>query len=165
MYGTTQERVKRAAESFVSPLQIRTLAVTARKAYGIQYKLGLTDDDFDTWRRGVIWDACSKKSFKLLGQTDYELALNAFNCYINGNRRVDSETLRLDGEKKRARYVLDCSLRKFDDERVFGPNKGNAFAYAETIARMQYRHTLNECEAKELYQILFTVKARAKVKK
>ena len=70
------DRTDRAIEAQgagpLTPLQIRTLAVEARRAWHVQREMGLAEEDFDTWRHGAVQDvAPAARGLRDLTQRDF----------------------------------------------------------------------------------------------
>ena len=161
-HGNTAERaVEARAAAPVSPRQVRMLAVQARQAFEMQNMLDMIDygSDFDTWRRGVLWDCVQKTSFKRLGQREWEVAIEAFRALAGGQSRP-SRIVAEEGDRRRAVHGFQADCRKYDSEAVFGA-PGGAERYAAKIAFDTFGRDFAHLAAAEIEKVRFTLRSRA----
>lgn len=164
--------VQGAAAARISARQVRELILTANRAWREQCRLGLTEDSFDTWRRGVLWDTVQQSSFRAMGQREFGLALGAFArlegaAEASGGRgRAKAAAARREasgeGDRRRAEWCLRRECGRLDG--VFG-GEGRALAYAEGLLGRVHRTSLADATAKQVWQALFTLRSRAAAKR
>jgi len=155
-----------AAGARVSGDEVRRLILAANRAWREQRRLGLTEDGFDAWRRGALWDAVRRDSFRALGQREFGAALGHFEKLAGDdgswqgrfNRRVAGREAGGEGDRGRAEWKLRRECERLDA--VFG-GAGSALAYAEALLRQIHRTSLCDAEAKQIWQTLFTLRNRA----
>lgn len=168
-----------AAAAPATAAQVRRLVLVARSAWRTQRDLGLTDDGFDRWRGGVLWDACSEASFRALGQRGYGRAMAAFlrlgggavrtaagsrpaGAWGRANEAAAARESGPDGDRRRAEFKLREACRAAAG--AFGSEAG-ALAYARGLLRaIHKRQDGREFEgatARQLWQTMFTVRSRA----
>lgn len=163
--GAAARAVEAAAAAPVTARQVRTLAVQARKAFDMQNRLDMIDygADFDTWRKGVLWDCCQKTSFKALGQREWEVASAAFRALAGGKSRpsrVEAE----EGDRRRAMHGFRADCREFDSAALFGA-PGGAERFAERIASDVFGRGIARLDAGEITKVCFTLRSRARTRR
>lgn len=143
--------------------QVRDLILSAQKAYHVQQKLGLADEAFDIWRKAALHDAVGKGSFRAVTQREYGKCL-AYFVVLAGkkpeSRRAAVKPPAAD-EAARARWSLDNECQR--QAEAFGSYEG-ARVYAETLLGRIHRTTVTGATAKQLWQVMFTVRNRARAK-
>jgi hypothetical protein len=162
--------VEGAAAARVTAGEVRTLILTAQGAWRRQRELGLTDDAFEVWRKGVLWDAVRKASFRSLGQREYGVALAAFlrlgGKALPARAAVARRETGPEGDRRRAEWKLRRECEAWED--VFGSASG-ALDYACSVIRDIHKlpqgRELSDATAKQIWQALFTLRNRGGVKR
>lgn len=172
--------IRGAANAQIDKAQVRRLILAASSAFRVQAELGLADGDFDTWRRGVLWDLCGKASFRALGQREFGRALAEFmrlggsgvsrggaetrGGWNGKNAEIARNETSAEGDRRRAAYKLGEACREFAE--AFG-GEGQARAYASGLMTGIHRQTVETASAKQLWAVYFTLRSRgaAKLKK
>ena len=157
--------VEAAASAPVSARQVQALAVQARKAFDVQGVLGNIGygEDFDVWRKGVLWDCCQKTSFKALGQREWEVASAAFRALAGGEARP-SRAVAGEGDRRRAVWGFRADCRAFDAEALFGA-PGGAEKYAEEIASDVFGRGIARLDTAEITKVRFSLRSRASARR
>lgn len=167
-----------AAASQVTAAEVRRLILVASSAHKVQTSLGLADQDFDTWRKGILWEAVHKASFRTLGQRDYGLAIAAFlklggtevrtasgsrpsGKWGAANARIAARETSAEGDRRRAEYKLRETCR--DCAEAFGGEE-QARAFARTLMAKIHKTTVADANARQIWAVLFTVRSRAAAK-
>jgi hypothetical protein len=152
-----------AAAARVTAGEVRALILTAQGAWRRQRELGLTEDGFDAWRRGALWDAVRKASFRALGQREYGVALAAFQRLGGAAPRaaagIGARETGPEGDRRRAEHALRQACAAAAD--AFGGDAGQALAYARVLLRQIHRAELASATAKQIWQVVFTLRSRA----
>ena len=147
----------------LTKVQVRDLILAAQSAYHVQQKAGLADEPFEIWRRAALHDAAGKGSFRALTQREYGKALAYFQILAGRKpnvRRAAAKPPAAD-EADRARWSLDNECRRTAD--TFGSYEG-ARTYAEALLGRIHRTTMTGATAKQLWQVFFTLRNRARAK-
>lgn len=164
-----------AASAAATPAEVRRLILAAQSAWRAQRDLGLTDDGFDAWRKGVLWDTVGQASFRALGQRDFGLAMGAFlrlggkavrtaagsrpaGAWGRANEAIARRESGPEGDRRRAEWKLREACREAAD--TFGGESG-ALAYAESLLRHIHKTSLADATARQIWQTLFTLRSRA----
>lgn len=143
--------------------QVRDLILTAQTAWRVQRKLGLADEPFDAWRKAALHDACGRQSFRDVRQREYGHVLHTLLTLAGRkptSRPAAVKAPRVD-EATRARWALDQECIK--QAEAFGSYPG-AKAYADALLAKIHRATLSSATAKQLWQVLFTLRNRARAR-
>lgn len=127
------------------------LCILAREAFALQF----TDADFTDWRREEQFKAVGKLSLRDCTQADY--------------KRLEARFLRLGGEEGDA---MRAETRAGTEDKRLAFYKleeactgaGLAMSYAAAICRNQFKCGLNEATAKQLWNLMFTIRNRRKSK-
>lgn len=166
--------IRGAAAAQVDKRQTRRLALAARSAYAEQTRLGLADGTFDEWRRGVLWDAVRRASFRTLGQAEFGKALAAFlalagrdapsarGAWGRTNAAIARRETSPEGDRARALFKLREACAEAAD--VFG-GEPQALCYAAELLRRIHWTDMERATAKQLWQTFFTVRNRAAAKR
>jgi len=179
MADRAEAAVRGAAGAPVTAAEVRRLVLAASSAWRTQRDLGLTEDGFDVWRKGALWDAVGKASFRALGQREFGLALEAFlklggkavrtaagsrpaGKWGRTNEAIAAREAGPEGDRRRAEWKLREECREAGG--AFG-GEGGALAYAEGLLARIHRTTLAAATARQVWQALFTLRARAAKKR
>ncbi|HPS07308.1 MAG TPA: hypothetical protein PLG22_07235 [Kiritimatiellia bacterium] len=177
--------IRGAANAQIDKTQVRRLILAAASAFRVQAELGLADGDFDTWRRGVLWDLCGKASFRALGQREFGRALAEFmrlggsagsrggagarRGWNGKNAAIASNETGPEGDRRRAEWKLREACREFAE--AFG-GEARAEIYADNLLRRIHGVRADpspfpNATAKQLWSVYFTLRSRgaAKLKK
>jgi len=141
--------------------QKKRLILAARNAYETQHYLGLTDDPFDVWRKGALWDAVQVGSFREVRQRQYNAALKHFLALAG--RRAAAERVRKPDDDKKVRAMWALNKETAALAGAFG-GSGGATLYAATLFKRIHRTTPELATAKQVWSVLFTMRNRAKKK-
>lgn len=159
--------VEGSARAMISSEEVRRLVLAANRAWREQRRLGLTEQGFDAWRRGALWDAVRRDSFRSLGQREFGAALGHFERLAGGdpdtwdgrfNRGVAEREASGDGDRRRAEFVLRRECRQYDP--LFG-GQGCATAYAVRLLEKIHRTSLPRATSRQIWQTVFTLRSRA----
>lgn len=106
---------------------------------------------FEAWRRDEQIKAGGPRSLRAATQAHYGRLMAHFQA-LAGYAAAAARTRARDADNDRriARYKLDQELRRH----------GLPAAYAGAICRTQYKCTLDEASAKQLWRLVFTVRSR-----
>lgn len=141
----------------LTPLQIRTLAVEARRAFEVQRKLGLAPEDFDTWRHAAIQDAApGKRGLRDLAQRDFA-AVRSWLRELTDGQRPGNERPGEDDDARRARWSLRRTMEA--RERIFG-GKEAAEAYVRSLFERIHKTTPEAATARQIWMVNFTLRNR-----
>lgn len=143
--------------------QVRDLILTAQTAWRVQQKLGLADEPFDAWRKAALHDACGRQSFRDVRQSEYGHVLHTLLTLAGrkpASRPAAVKPPRVD-EATRARWALDQECIR--QAEAFGSYPG-AKAYADSLLSRIHKATLSSATAKQLWQVLFTLRSRARAR-
>lgn len=177
--------IRGAANAQIDKRQVRRLILASSAAFRVQAELGLADGDFDTWRRGVLWDLCGKASFRALGQREFGRALDEFlrlggkevsrggagarRGWNGKNAAIASNETGPEGDRRRAEWKLREACREFAE--AFG-GEARAEIYADNLLRRIHGVRADpspfpNASAKQLWAVYFTLRSRgaAKLKK
>lgn len=146
----------------LSHLQKREVAIAARAAYEawpereafecINSELSRSAC-FEAWRKAEQAKAVGIHSLCAMTQAHYGRVLAHFQKLAGHEAAAQRTTVRdADNERRIARYKLAEALRE----------RGLAEAYAAAICRTQFRCTLDEASAKQVWKLVFTVRSRRK---
>jgi hypothetical protein len=151
------------AGGVVSKRQVRDLILTALKAYGNQQRAGMADEPFDVWRKAALHDACGRQSFRAVTQGEYGDVLGYFLQLqgVSARARKAAQQSKAADEAERARYALRRECESLAD--AFGSAAG-AEAYADALLERIHKTDIEEASAKQLWQVVFTMRNRAKGK-
>lgn len=160
MHPTPEDRaIEAQGAGPLTPLQIRTLAVEARRAWEVQRRLGLAPEDFDAWRHAAVQDAApGRRGLRDLTQADFVHVRDWLKELAGGARPVAKDG---DDDARRARWRLRRTLDAL--AWAFG-GKEEARRYADALFRDIHRTTFEEATARQVWQVVFTVKNRADAK-
>lgn len=157
--------IEGAAGARVSAAQVRRLILTAQRAWREQCRLGLTDEPFEGWRHGALYDAVRRVSFRAVGQREWGVAMGHFEQLAGEDTRagwfnagVARREASGDGDRGRAEWKLRQECAEHDE--VFG-GEGAALDYAMALLRQIHRTSLTDATAKQIWQTLFTLRNRA----
>lgn len=146
----------------LTPLQIRTLAVEARRAWAAQRKLGLAEESFDAWRHGAVQDAApGKGGLRELTQADFAPVRAWLKELADGQRPGCLRSPAEDDDARRARWTLRREMAA--RTRVFGGPDG-VEAYVADLFRRIHGTTMEEASAKQVWQVFYTLRERANAK-
>lgn len=170
--------VRGAANAPIQAEQVRRLILVASSAHKVQLSLGLTEDGFDRWRKGVLWDLCGKASFRALGQREFGRALGEFQrlggkdspaaaarpqgAWGRKNAEIAKNETGPEGDRRRAEFKLRQECANVAD--AFG---GEAQALAYSLVLLRQIHGLPQgrelaaATARQLFATLFTLRNRA----
>jgi hypothetical protein len=135
----------------LSKLQKATLSQWAKKGYTRAKDLDLTDESESDWRGREAIAACGRRVSEATNG-DYLLLLAHFQNLSGDSGRAFSSVMRAEGDPKRqAMHKLTTELAKADLDQ----------SYAEKICLDTYKCTLAQASAKQLWQLMYTVRNRA----
>ena len=157
---TTQRTIDGAAAAPLSNEQKQRLARVARRAFDAQVAIGLADGDFDTWRHAAVWEHLHLAGLRNVTQRGYGTLMRRFlelagiPCPSRGpaSRSPDADDIR------RARHALETTLT--DQAEAFGGRDGAA-SYAYSLFVKIHKTTLDRANARQIWQVMFTIKNRA----
>lgn len=145
---------------FLNKEQVRELILAANEAYRKQKELGLTDVSFDDWRKTTLWDLVCKASFRTVNQTEFNKVLDGFYV-LSGKRTVQVHcTIKQSADEVRRaiwRLKEECKVlaESFDGEE-------GAMRYANALMEKIHKVKLSDANAKQVWQVIFTLRSRAK---
>ena len=151
------------SSQILTKAQVRDLILAAQTAWKVQRKLGLADEPFDAWRKAALHDACGRQSFRDVRQAEYGRVLRMLLELAGrkpASRPAAVKPPRVD-EATRARWALDQECIK--QAEAFGSYPG-AKAYADSLLSRIHKATLSSATAKQLWQVLFTLRSRARAR-
>ena len=161
--GKDDEAIIGQGNATLTKVQIRDLILSAQTAYHVQQHAGLADEPFDIWRKAALHDVVGKASFRLVTQREYGRCI-AYFVKLAGKkpttRRVATKSGAAD-ECSRARWAFDDECHR--QAETFGSYEG-ARAYAESLLARIHRTTPSTATAKQLWQVVFTLRNRARAK-
>jgi len=151
----------------LTALQRRRLAVAARRAYDTQAGLGLVaeGETFDAWRHARVRETTGRGGLRELAQRDYGRMMARFIELAGGSaRRGDwraaaKPAARDDADRARGALRAECAAQAG----AFG-GAAQAEAYAAALLERIHRRTWQDATARQLWQVLFTVRNRARAK-
>lgn len=125
------------------------LSILARQA-AVLHGLSLKKVDLDAWRQEESIKACGRRISEAI-QDDWANLKSAFED-LAGNPVAAFKTQLRDGDNKRrvAMHKLAEALRK----------KELPLSYAESICRPQFKCSLDEASAKQLWCLFYTINGR-----
>lgn len=161
--GKDDMAIEGAANQTLKKDQVRDLILSAQTAYHVQAKLGMADESFDVWRKAALHDAAGKASFRAVTQREYGKVLAYFVTLAGKKPETRRAAVKPQGadDADRARWSLDNECRKQSE--VFGSYEG-ARTYAEVLLGKIHKTTVTGATAKQLWQVMFTVRNRARAK-
>lgn len=162
--GADDVAIAGQGNQIISKVQVRDLILSAQTAYKVNEKLGLADEPFDVWRKAALHDACGRQSYRDVRQAEFGKTLHYFLVLAGkkpGTRRAAAKPPGAD-EAGRARWSLDKECQ--EQAETFGSYDG-ARMYAETLLQKIHKTTYDEATAKQLWQVMFTLRNRARAKK
>jgi len=136
----------------LSKEQRQGLAMLAKRAFEKSSDFRLRTSDFDTWRREQSIKAVGKRITEA-GQRDF-LRLRAHFLDLAGQSGAALNVL-LKAENEPQRIALHKLTRECSQ-------RGLPLAYPEAICKRQYRCTLAEASAQQIWRLVFTVRNRRK---
>jgi hypothetical protein len=138
-----------------SPLsneQKARICIIARDAF-MRTDLIQSADNFKEWRRQEQLEAIGKESLRECVQSEYLALLAHFQNLAGESGRAVKNIIRAAAEERAvARNKLDESLGE----------RGLRVEYAEAICKRQFKCSLDEASAKQLWTLNFTVRNRRK---
>ena len=151
------------AGGIITKEQVRDLILAATAAHKVQAKLGLAEEPFNVWRKSALHDACGRQSFRDVRQSEYGKTLKYLLLLAGKHpeQRPAAAKSRGQDEAGRARWALDGECKTLAD--AFGSENG-ARTYAETLLGRIHKTTWHGATAKQLWQVLFTMRNRGKAK-
>ena len=158
--GKDEEAIIAQGAFFLNREQVRELILAAQQAWRKQTELGLTDIPFDDWRKQTLWDLVCKSSFRTVNQTDFNKALNGFQI-LSGKRapgHLDCTKVQANDETRRAIWRLKETCKDLAEH--FGGEEG-AMRYANSLIEKIHKVKLSDANAKQVWQVVFTLKNRA----
>lgn len=162
MQGLTRDELAIAAQGafFLNREQVRELILAANAAHKKQTELGLTDVKFDDWRKQTLWDLVCKASFRTVNQTEFNKVLDGFNV-LAGKRvvQVHCTIKQAADEVRRAIWRLKEECKSLAES--FGGEEG-AMRYANSLVEKIHKVKLADANAKQVWQVIFTLRSRAK---
>lgn len=169
----SERAVEGQANCLVDSNQVRRLILQAQGAWRVQCSAGLAEESegFDVWRKGVLFDAVRKTSFRLLTQREYGKALavflqlcgrdvSRFPARTRSNSAVAERESGAEGDRRRAMHALYAECEKVAD--VFGKQ---SFWYATTLLDKIHHVGPESATAKQIWQTIFTLRNRAASKR
>jgi len=161
--NTTDRAIAGQGAFMLSTKQKRELILIAQKAYAAQQKAGLVDESFEVWRKAVCWDVVQKDSFRKLTQRDFVRVLTEFNK-LAGRKVNFGIVARSQGTDDRSRAMWKLENEVADLADAFGGLDG-AWNYVDSLLRMIHKTTRDHASAGQIWQVIFTLRKRARAKK
>jgi len=170
MASVADQAVRAQGGGLVSPLQVKAMITTARRAFAVQQKEGMVDEgvDFDAWRRANLHDvvgSAASGSFLLVTQRDYAAVIAYFGELAgeeNGEWKMENGKklggVREDDERRRALWALDRAEN--DNATAFGGVAG-ARKYADSLLWEIHQTDRQTASARQIWAVIFTIKKRA----
>jgi len=146
---------------FLTREQVKEVILAAQNAWRKQTELGLTEMPFEDWRKQTLWDLICKNSFRTVNQTEFNKALDGFYV-LSGKRQpghLHCSKMQTKDEQRRAIWRLKEECKELADS--FGGEEG-AMRYANSLVEKIHKVKLCDASAKQVWQVIFTLKARAK---
>lgn len=162
--GATERAIAAQAAYPLTAAQVRDLILAANRAWKEQRRYGLADEPFDVWRRAALHDACGRQSFRDVRQGEYGRVRSYLERLAGRKapaRRASGKPQAAD-EADRARWALERECAAQAD--AFGGLDG-AEAYADALLGCIHKTTRGLATAKQLWQVLFTLRNRAATKR
>jgi hypothetical protein len=159
-----------AAAAPVTKEEIKRLILEAQTAWRRQSELGLTEEPFEAWRHGSLYDCCRKSSFRALGQHEFGLALAYFEKLAgrepntrwgHTNHAIAQRESTGEGDLNRAMFKLREACGELAD--IFGGYE-NAMNYSHVLMHLIHKCTMRQATAKQVWQVMFTLRSRAKAR-
>jgi len=159
----TETAIRGQGARLIDARQVRELILSASKAFKRQTAVGLAEGEaFDAWRKAQLWDAVREVSFRSVTQGSFAAALNHFEMLSGGQRRADPAEA---DRERRARWRLNKLLEDPEINAKYGEANG-ARSYAEALFRKIHRTSMADADARQVWQVFFTLNGRAgKIKK
>lgn len=146
--------------------QRQRLARCARRAYDAQVAVGIVDGEtFDDWRHAVVREATGRAGLRALMQRDYGPMMARLIALAGGSpRRGDwhaagKPAARDDADRARHALRKECDAQAD----LFG-GQAHAEAYAAALLGNIHKTTWSGADARQLWQVLFTIRNRARAK-
>ena len=143
------------------------LSIAARDAFKIQENHGLTDTDFDTWRREQIHIATAQQCSGLREATNKHFRSILARFYaLAGKEKEAAELWQKTGRVKGSEQVGDTHenrelARAIIRDKIAASNGLINDSYVAAIVRNKHQgKTLHDLTAAELQQLVFTITAR-----
>jgi hypothetical protein len=133
----------------LSKAQKATLCILAREAYD---RVGIhTGDDLAEWRHAEQTAAVGKASLCDCVQDDFlPLKAHFLNLCGESGRAMNAHIRHQSEDKRVAMHKLEASCRE----------RGLEMGYPAAICRTQYKCTLDEASAPQLWRLVYTVRNR-----
>jgi len=161
--------IEGAASKPLTSAQRQKLAALSARAFAFQGKLGMWDGDADAFRHAAVQDLCGKAGVSALCQREYGPACRMF-LKLAGAKVEERPATRAgrSAAKDPARDDADRARRKLLEETfaqaaAFGGQPG-AQGYAEQLLGRIHKTDLQRATARQLWQVLFTLRNRARAK-
>jgi hypothetical protein len=150
-----------AAGAPLSNEQKRALAAAAGAAWELQVKLGLwtvADGDRDAFRHAAAFDACGVASFRAMTQRHYLIVLGYYR-ELSGRdgRRLLDRAATDDTRRALAALHRECQVQAS----AFG-GVPQAEAYAAALLRRIHCAEMHSANPRQIWQVLFTLRNRAR---
>lgn len=169
----TEKTIAAAGGGLITAAQTRRLILQAQSAWRAQCAAGLADerDGFDAWRKGSLWDAVSKSSFRAVTQREYGRALGHFlqlagrDAEAGRAARLNSAAARREasGEGDRLRALHAFNAAAEEARSAYGDT---AYWYAcSLLQKIHKAPTPDAATARQLWQTVFTLRSRAAAKR
>lgn len=171
--NNAEKLITEMAAQPVTKIQVRDMILEAQAAWRKQAELGLAEEPFDAWRHGALYDVCRKTSFREVGQHEFGAVLAHFERLAGkepntrwgrSNHAIAARECTPEGDRRRAEWLLRQEFASPLCVNAFG-DAGLAEVYARSLLFRIYRKTaFADASAKELAQITFTLRSRARAK-
>ena len=145
-----------SARNPLSNTQKAKLAILARKAARAMHLTFVNDTQYQMWRHEQQTKACGKHSLTLCSQDDFNPLVAHFLDLAGESGEAMNRLLKHGVEEKEVAFH---KLTEACDQ------AGLPMAYAATVSRNKFKVGLNDCTAKQLWQLVFTIKRRSGAKK
>ena len=143
--------------------QKKRLILVAQDAWSEQKRVGMCDDTFEVFRRGALFDVCSKTSFRSVMQGEYLDAINYFRKLAG--KQVEPKQVKrastAEDERRRALYSLKKECENLADR--YG-GAGGAAVYADALFQGIHKCGQDKASAKQIWNVIFTLRNRNKTK-
>lgn len=170
----TQRCIDGAAGGLLTSAQRQRLAMLAGRAYDAQIRLGLYTGTPDGFRHAAVFEHFGKSGVRALTQADYRYAVRMF-LEMAGNAEFERRTSEVgnplcaprsdfrvpSSDQSRARDALRMECGR--QAEAFGGEDG-AHAYAVALLRRIHKTDLVGANARQLWQVFFTIRNRSRSK-
>jgi hypothetical protein len=153
-FRRSRNRYPGAAGGLLDNMQKARICILARSAFERLGSGGVPPSNYADWRREEQFKAVGKLSLRHCLQSDYLSLVAHFQALAGDTDRAFNTHLRDSlQEKEIARYKLEEACEE----------RGLNLSYPGVICRRQFKCELDQANAKQLWNLVFTVKNRRRV--